>query len=376
MSSEHSKERGAGANTPNKVDDVLPHVIEVSGPRSSSPTGTVRQKATPNIGRRRAPPDLTRRTPGSSHHAHISAIFEDAASAVHHISTPRLLSVPAKKLPVLPTKPSSGRTRIQEPLNGTDASLTNSLPAVYPEVEPPSSGYGSPTVKKSLNPQPAIDEVVYPDLTDLSSSVVRRHFTAVNHTPTCESELRSAIPGIENWLDDVRESSPLDDNHHASLPPTPSPLKIPVVSKQDGSTEMYSSGAERSCRILTRSGRRLISRGRLPSPPKRKKARVSPIKMSSANRDQDFIIYEEETSEDHVELSPSVERYRKGQGPKRQRCGSYWDKDILPGPKDLPNEMDEEKSGRRVLGDLPSLTKAKGFVEGVENAKFNFSVKD
>ncbi|KAL8930549.1 MAG: hypothetical protein Q9208_000733 [Pyrenodesmia sp. 3 TL-2023] len=375
MSSEDSKERRACANTPKKMDEVLLHAIEVSRLRSSPPTGIKTQKATPNIGRRRAPPNLTRRTPGSSHHAHISAIFEDAASAVQHISTPRSLPIPAKKLPLLPTKPSSDETRIQESSNDTDASIPNSLPAAYPEVEPPSSGYGSSTGKKRPNAELAIDEVMYPDLTDLTSSVVRRHFTAVTHTPTCESELRSAIPGIENWLEDVRESSPLDDSPHASLPPTPSPSKIPVASKQDGSTDVLSSNAERSCRLLTRSAPRLISRGCLTSPPKRKKARLSPIKNCSADRDQDFIIYEDETSDDHVELSPSVERYRKGQGPQRQRCKSYWDRDIVPGLKELPNETDKDKDGRRVLGDLPALTKAKGFIDGVENTRFDFSVE-
>ncbi|KAL8758034.1 MAG: hypothetical protein Q9184_004045 [Pyrenodesmia sp. 2 TL-2023] len=77
-----------------------------------------------------------------------------------------------------------------------------------------------------------------------------------------------------------------------------------------------------------------------------------------------FIIYEDETSEDHIELSPSVERYRKERRPQRQRYGSYWDKDVLPGLKDLPNEMDKEKDGRRVLGDLPQR-----FL-GIQIAKF------
>ncbi|KAI4189527.1 MAG: hypothetical protein LQ346_005098 [Caloplaca aetnensis] len=95
--------------------------------------------------------------------------------------------------------------------------------------------------------------------------------------------------------------------------------------------------------------------------PKRKKGRLSPIRKSPVDGDQDFIIYEDEASENRVELSPSVERFRKGRRPPRERSGSYWGQDILPGLKDLPKEMEdmedmgEAKNGRLVLGDLPSL---------------------
>ena len=30
-----------------------------------------------------------------------------------------------------------------------------------------------------------------------------------------------------------------------------------------------------------------------------------------------------------VQLSPDVECYRKGRGPRRDRCGSYWDMDVI-----------------------------------------------
>lgn len=35
------------------------------------------------------------------------------------------------------------------------------------------------------------------------------------------------------------------------------------------------------------------------------------------------------------DLSPHVERHRKGKGPKKDRCASYWDEDIWSG-KDSP----------------------------------------
>lgn len=39
-----------------------------------------------------------------------------------------------------------------------------------------------------------------------------------------------------------------------------------------------------------------------------------------------FTIYEDD---DVAQLSPGVERHRKGRGPKRERCVSYWDEDVI-----------------------------------------------
>ncbi len=374
MSSEHPKKNGPCASTPDKIDGLPLHAAEVSALRSSLSTGAQTPKVTSNIGRRRAPPNLARRTPGSSHSAHISAIFEDAGTSVSHVSTPRLLSVPAKKLPLLSTKPQNDTAQVHVPTNGKPHMDT--LMAGSMVVESTSSGYGSPKIQKNPNPHLGGNEVVYPALTESSPSKVRRHLTAVTYTPTCESELCSVIPGIQNWLDDVHDHGPLDRSPQNSPPTTPTSSKILMASIQDGDISVECSSSERSCLLLPKSARPLIPRGCLTNPPKRKKARLSPIRKSQVDRDQDFIIYEDETSENHVELSPSVERFRKGRRPPRERSGSYWDRDILPGLKDRSRDMEEmgdEKDGRQVLGDLPLLTKAKGFVEGVENAKFDLS---
>lgn len=88
------------------------------------------------------------------------------------------------------------------------------------------------------------------------------------------------------------------------------------------------------------------------------------------------------------ELSPHVERYRKGQGPPPERRPSYWDCDILgarangDGDGDDEVNMDEntEKKqfwdrigdGREVMGESEGheeLTKGKTPVGGVENVK-------
>ena len=69
-------------------------------------------------------------------------------------------------------------------------------------------------------------------------------------------------------------------------------------------------------------------------PPQREKSRVDDIASSSAGVEmptahRDFTINEDHISEALAQLSPDVERHRKGRGPKKERCMSYWDEDIL-----------------------------------------------
>ena len=82
------------------------------------------------------------------------------------------------------------------------------------------------------------------------------------------------------------------------------------------------------------SAHSLTSQGHPSLPPKRKKARIDDIAPSRAGTDmptarRDFTILEDQLSEALAQLSPDVERHRKGRGPKRERCMSYWDNDIL-----------------------------------------------
>lgn len=110
---------------------------EAPGPSSSPSTATQTQKATVDIGRRGAPPNLTRDTTRSNHHARISATFKETGEAVHHVSTPRLPSVPAKKPPMLATKPSSVKNTFQGPPNASGPPLGHLLTAgIISEHEP------------------------------------------------------------------------------------------------------------------------------------------------------------------------------------------------------------------------------------------------
>lgn len=86
----------------------------------------------------------------------------------------------------------------------------------------------------------------------------------------------------------------------------------------------------------------LTPSGYLSAPPKRAKRNViqdlnTPSKSMRTSR-RDFTIHEDDLAAALAKLSPSVEQHRKGRGPKRERCASYWDTDVLePGNPAYPN---------------------------------------
>ena len=70
-------------------------------------------------------------------------------------------------------------------------------------------------------------------------------------------------------------------------------------------------------------------------PPRRKRARVDKIDSTREEKEllsprTNFTIREDQLTGALAQLSPDVERHRKGRGPKRERCMSYWDEDIIP----------------------------------------------
>ena len=102
-------------------------------------------------------------------------------------------------------------------------------------------------------------------------------------------------------------------------------------------------------------------KGHLSLPPKRKRARVDGIASSRAGPEmpmppRDFTIHEDQVAGALSQLSPDVERHRKGRGPRRERCVSYWDEDILrPGLQNVPMDVDGDgeitRKGKRVMGE-------------------------
>ena len=108
--------------------------------------------------------------------------------------------------------------------------------------------------------------------------------------------------------------------------------------------------------------RPLTPQGYLSLPPKRKRACVDRVASSRTEKEtltarKDFTIHEDQLAEALTQLSPDIERYRKGRGPRRARCMSYWDEDILqPGSQCVPMDVDDNDGtmgkGKQLLGEL------------------------
>ncbi|KAL8695557.1 MAG: hypothetical protein Q9224_003357 [Gallowayella concinna] len=373
-------------------------------------------RAVPNTGKKRKALDLSRSTPAHSHHSSMSAIFEDASRTLKTMPSPRLLSANARKvrMPLSTTKsvrnivtactladesmpdresrerentaPHDGSilgsptplrpksllatgARRPKPTIETSSDIPSQVKCPsgeHPGTEPISSGFNSPAGKVNHR------EVVYPNLTRLLSSPAHRPPASDTEQKLPGGDSRSPIPAIETWLDQIfddRRASTIEelDSRQARSHKGVSPSRIPVA-RQD------------LCPLSpcdpTRVPHPLTPRPGFNSPPKRKILRLSPTKDGSPTtlNNQDFDIYEDESSEEMVNLSPIVEKYRKGRGPKRERCVSYWDEDILPELRDKPAASERVNAVREPLRELPSLTTAKGFVDGIENATFDFKV--
>ncbi len=123
----------------------------------------------------------------------------------------------------------------------------------------------------------------------------------------------------------------------------------------------------------------------LSLPPKRKRPRVEGIASSRVEAEisvsrKDFTICEDQLVEALVQLSPDVERHRKGRGPKKERCMSYWDEDILsPGLQCVPMIMDgndetmgKEKQVLRESNRAVELTADLPFAKDAGSANFHF----
>ena len=121
--------------------------------------------------------------------------------------------------------------------------------------------------------------------------------------------------------------------------------------------------------------------------PKRKRARVDQMAFSRAEGEtsvasRDFTIHEDQLAEALAQLSPDVARHRKGRGPKRERCMSYWDEDILqPGSPCVPMDTDDggeiigRGKGKQVLNELEQTvepTTERPFAKKAGSASFQF----
>ena len=123
----------------------------------------------------------------------------------------------------------------------------------------------------------------------------------------------------------------------------------------------------------------------LSLPPQRKRARVDGTASSRGGAEtptlsRDFTIHEDQVAGALAQLSPDVERHRKGRGPRRERCVSYWDEDILrPGLQSVPMDVDgggkTTRKGKEVLGgseEADGSRTEKLFAKEIGSARFQF----
>ncbi|KAL8710232.1 MAG: hypothetical protein Q9220_005163 [cf. Caloplaca sp. 1 TL-2023] len=355
---------------------------------SSPTTPTTSQRPTANTGRKRTGPVLLRDTWSPSHHDSMSAIFQAADTALRASPTPKLSSTHARRVPMSLSAPprrkhnmlhssdvqdsrsmegspqlSSKPYRLEHCLgHPTDLPRTDSILAEREDRSQQSTSFGQSkstsgtaiaqqnerkTIDTGITPTPAgvspvkaqwsPDKVVYPDLSK----------------STFESA-RSSRTGVENWLHDVPESTASVPINKFDSPSTPvmmrkSPSKIPLASRSNGLSTPKLPVSEKSPSIIASASRGPPVAGSLTDPPLRRKARASPSKPHvRSDLDKKSTTHKSIPAEEIVALSPRVQQFRRGCGPNKERCMSYWDKDIFPELAPEPEDKMNETGGRQV----------------------------
>ena len=131
------------------------------------------------------------------------------------------------------------------------------------------------------------------------------------------SELKQDFHAPSGAISNKENISPSKD----SSSPTQSP-----TNHQKGTPSLVSKSKAKALHFA----HPLTPQAHLSLPPKRKRARVKGVAISRAETEmpnvrRDFTIHEDKLADALAQLSPDVERHRKGKGPKRERCMSYWD---------------------------------------------------
>ena len=324
----------------------------------------------PNSGKKRAGPNLARHTPGSSHHDSISNIFQDASRRLH--SAPIQPSFSAK----------ARRHRMPFPaLLSSRRGLVDLVDNDQVGIEQASNGFTTPVPHNRTTPDLRLNEVHYPNLIRPSSGGCISQDHAGAGERNAKEEPGYSTPAIEGWLQntfDGRSSAVVGEDMG---PVTPrcgkdgQTSRPPMVFGQAQRGKVNSPVARSSfSELYSESASSLPPRGQTTGLRKCKAPCLSPVHpQTPAEMELDFEIYDDGSTDRLADLSPSVKLFRKGHRPKRDRCTSYWDEDILPELKQSTEKMSKGTSGRQVLSDLPELTKPKVFMEGVENAQFSFA---
>ncbi|KAL8944254.1 MAG: hypothetical protein Q9216_000549 [Gyalolechia sp. 2 TL-2023] len=381
---------------------------------------------TPNSRKKRVH-NLSRCSPGYSHHDQVSTIFQDAGRALHPPVTPRPSMANARKIRTSPFAIGTSRTILLDADNGgrslqqqknslheaktqdqisrlliSSTPLLNEHAAIKDEFCDDAKGLSGQNFSQMKSPilavhptnlvnsdraghiageakdsQLQLTEVVYPDLSIASTPAACHPSDTVPCTTAPKYHLLSSTSRVENWLTDVIDHGrpdPAKSSASSDIPSVESTF-LPGVALSSIHPHCHSPHSKSSLLAPERFNQSPLPRGYFTEPSTRKLPCLLPVERKlPGNSEQEIVIYEDESSGQLAELSPSVQRYRKGHGPKRKRCVSYWDTDILPELANLPREPMEGHGQREVLGELTQLTRAKTFAEGVENAQFDFEV--
>ena len=186
-----------------------------------------------------------------------------------------------------------------------------------------------------------------------------------------------------------RTSSDKENTSPAKTSPSPTPTSS--IPRYTASTPSRFSTTKNLTPPGLTGTRRFVHplspQGHLSLPAKRKRARLDDNVVSKSKAapkaGKDFTIHDDELVQALAELSPLVERHRKGRGPKRERCGSYFDEDFMrdvsPGANRDKTSIESimVKNGTKVLSESnqsAELTNSKPFVEEAGTAAFRFLI--
>ena len=232
------------------------------------------------------------------------------------------------------------------------------------------------------DPQQDINEVRVPIAQGTHLSLVATSYQSSQKPGTAPSIKPLGSPGVLFQISSNKENiSPVK----SSPSPTPtSPIPQYIASTPSGFSTIK-NGVPPSLTGTRRFDHPLSPQGHLSLQPKRKRARLDENVINNSRAaskaGKDFTIHDDKLVQALAELSPLVERHRKGCGPKRERCRSYFDEDfvqnISPGAYRDKKNVDGImlKNEAKVLCESKQsaeLTKSKPFAEEAGAASFDF----
>lgn len=201
-------------------------------------------------------------------------------------------------------------------LDSDECHSTHGVPLIMPFSDKGSESAQKANVDAWLNDIDGKAEIPCPDATTSEADVQGIRLQQTKRLKECHGEPSTPLRTSSNKenVSPMRDvSSPLERLSQDLSISTPLHLRNPRIPLNMG----------RRIPSATRFPHPCTPQGHLSLPPRRKRARTEDTNP------QDFTIREDELSHALANLSPSVERHRKGDRPRRERCHSYWDDDIL-----------------------------------------------